>query len=116
MICADADFCISGTIDPGRVLPEGPSGDHLGYCSLAHDFPVVNVDPVDHRRVAIWPFTVVGRPPEEDSVFGELIHELTGPAIPAVLPGVHAVHAVDEAGVTSAATCHRQRTLCAVRC
>lgn len=99
MICAEADFCISGTIDPDRQLPEGPFGDHLGYYSLAHDFPVVNVDRVYHRKDAIWPFTVVGRPPQEDTIFGELIHELTGPAIPAVLPGVHAVHAVDAAGV-----------------
>ena len=99
MICADADFCISGTIDPDRVLPEGPFGDHLGYYSLTHDFPVVNVDAVYHRRDAIWPFTVVGRPPQEDSIFGALIHEMTGPAIPAVLPGVHSIHAVDEAGV-----------------
>ena len=99
MICADADFCISGTIDANRLLPEGPFGDHLGYYSLVHDFPVVNVDAVYHRRDAIWPFTVVGRPPQEDSIFGALIHEITGPAIPTVLPGVHAVHAVDEAGV-----------------
>ncbi len=99
MICADADFCISGTIDPDRLLPEGPFGDHLGYYSLAHDFPVVNVDAVYHRHDAIWPFTVVGRPPQEDSIFGALIHEMTGPAIPTVLPGVYAVHAVDEAGV-----------------
>lgn len=99
MICAEADFCISGTIDPNRQLPEGPFGDHLGYYSLTHDFPVVNVDTVYHRKDAIWPFTVVGRPPQEDSIFGALIHDLTGPAIPAVLPGVHAVNAVDEAGV-----------------
>ena len=99
MICAEVDFCISGTIDPNRQLPEGPFGDHLGYYSLTHDFPVVNVDTVYHRKDAIWPFTVVGRPPQEDSIFGALIHDLTGPAIPAVLPGVHAVNAVDEAGV-----------------
>lgn len=99
LICADADFCISGTIDAQRLLPEGPFGDHLGYYSLTHDFPVVQVDRVYHRRDAIWPFTVVGRPPQEDTVFGALIHELTGPAIPVVLPGVHAVHAVDAAGV-----------------
>jgi 4-hydroxy-3-polyprenylbenzoate decarboxylase len=99
MICGEADFCISGTIDPEKQLPEGPFGDHLGYYSLTHDFPVVNVDAVYHRRDAIWPFTVVGRPPQEDTIFGGLIHELTGPAIPAVLPGVHAVHAVDAAGV-----------------
>lgn len=99
MICAEADFCLSGTIDSDHQLPEGPFGDHLGYYSLTHDFPVVNVDHVYHRKDAIWPFTVVGRPPQEDTIFGELIHELTGPAIPTVLPGVHAVHAVDAAGV-----------------
>jgi len=98
LICAEADFCISGTI-ADEQLPEGPFGDHLGYYSLAHDFPVLNVQKVYHRRDAIWPFTVVGRPPQEDTVFGELIHELTGPAIPAVLPGVKAVHAVDASGV-----------------
>jgi 4-hydroxy-3-polyprenylbenzoate decarboxylase len=98
-VYADADFCISGTIDPERLLPEGPFGDHLGYYSLAHDFPVLKVDRVTHRDDAIWPFTVVGRPPQEDTSFGEIIHEITGPAIPAVVPGVHAVHAVDAAGV-----------------
>jgi 4-hydroxy-3-polyprenylbenzoate decarboxylase len=98
-IAADADFCISGVVDPDRQLPEGPFGDHLGYYSLAHDFPVLKVDKVYHRRDAIWPFTVVGRPPQEDTSFGEIIHEITGPAIPSVLPGVKAVHAVDAAGV-----------------
>lgn len=96
---ADADFVISGIVDPDRQMPEGPFGDHLGYYSLAHDFPVLNVDAVYHRNDAVWPFTVVGRPPQEDTAFGELIHELTGPIIPTVLPGVKAVHAVDAAGV-----------------
>lgn len=59
----------------------------------------MKVDAVYHRRDAIWPFTVVGCPPQEDSIFGALIDEMTGPCILAVLPGVHAVHAVDEAGV-----------------
>src|SRR5262245_46916232 len=98
-IPAEADFCISGTVDPERQLPEGPFGDHLGYYSLAHDFPVLTVGRVWHRPGAIWPFTVVGRPPQEDTSFGAIIHELTGPVIPTVLAGVHAVHAVDAAGV-----------------
>jgi 4-hydroxy-3-polyprenylbenzoate decarboxylase len=96
---AEADFVITGWIDPTRTKPEGPFGDHLGYYSLAHPFPVMTVDKVFHRPGAIWPFTVVGRPPQEDTAFGEFIHELTGPAIPAVIPGLHAVHAVDAAGV-----------------
>jgi 4-hydroxy-3-polyprenylbenzoate decarboxylase len=96
---ADADFCIVGEIDPERLLPEGPFGDHLGYYAKKHEFPVFNVKEVYYRDGAIWPFTVVGRPPQEDTTFGELIHELTGPIIPTVLPGVKAVHAVDAAGV-----------------
>jgi 4-hydroxy-3-polyprenylbenzoate decarboxylase len=98
-IHADTDFCICGTVVPDKLLPEGPFGDHLGYYSLRHDFPVLRVEHVYHRDGAIWPFTVVGRPPQEDTSLGQLIHELTGPAIPTVLPGVHGVHAVDAAGV-----------------
>lgn len=98
-IYADADFCICGTIDPSHTRPEGPFGDHLGYYSLKHPFPVVEVQHVYHRRDAIWPFTVVGRPPQEDTSFGEIIHEITGPVIPTVIAGVKAVHAVDAAGV-----------------
>ncbi|KIG13017.1 UbiD family decarboxylase associated with menaquinone via futalosine [Enhygromyxa salina] len=98
-IAADADFCIVGTIDPRATKPEGPFGDHLGYYSLRHDFPVMRVHAVWHREAAIWPFTVVGRPPQEDTSFGKLIHELTGPMVPASIPGLHAMHAVDAAGV-----------------
>lgn len=99
-IYAQADFCIVGHVDPTAPLKsEGPFGDHLGYYSLTHDFPVLQVEKVYHRRDAIWPFTVVGRPPQEDTTFGQLIHELTGDVIPTVLPGVKAVHAVDAAGV-----------------
>ncbi|MBM4076165.1 MAG: UbiD family decarboxylase, partial [Planctomycetes bacterium] len=63
-IHADTDFCISGSIDPTETKPEGPFGDHLGYYSLRHEFPVMKVDRVFHRRDAIWPYTAVGRPPQ----------------------------------------------------
>ncbi len=96
---ADADFVITGSIDPHETKIEGPFGDHLGYYSLPHPFPVMQVDKVYHRKDAIWPLTVVGRPPQEDTSFGEIIHEITGPIIPTVIPGVKAVHAVDAAGV-----------------
>ncbi|SLM27400.1 3-polyprenyl-4-hydroxybenzoate decarboxylase and related decarboxylases, VdcC [Desulfamplus magnetovallimortis] len=99
IISLDADFCITGRIFPGRTKPEGPFGDHLGYYSLVHDFPYFEVDAVYHRKDAIWPFTVVGRPPREDSVFGRIIHEITATAIPDTIPGVTAIHAVDAAGV-----------------
>ncbi|MCZ6792871.1 MAG: UbiD family decarboxylase [Planctomycetota bacterium] len=99
VISSEAEFCITGTIDPKRTLPEGPFGDHLGYYSLEHPFPVLEVQRVFHRKDAIWPFTVVGRPPQEDTSFGELIHEITRPMVPVELPGLHALHAVDAAGV-----------------
>lgn len=98
-VYADADFCIVGRVSPNRLKPEGPFGDHLGYYAKVHDFPVLEVQAVYHRDDAVWPMTVVGRPPQEDTTFGELIHELTGPVIPTVLPGVQQVHAVDSAGV-----------------
>jgi 4-hydroxy-3-polyprenylbenzoate decarboxylase len=98
-ISLDADFVITGEVYPGENKPEGPFGDHLGYYSLQHDFPLMRVHKVFARKNAIWPFTVVGRPPQEDTSFGELIHEITGSAIPKEIPGVKEVHAVDAAGV-----------------
>ncbi|MDD2541413.1 MAG: UbiD family decarboxylase [Desulfuromonadaceae bacterium] len=98
-VSAEADFCISGIVHPAKTLPEGPFGDHLGYYSLTHEFPYIEVDAVYHRRDAILPFTTVGRPPQEDTSFGAFIHELTGPLIPTVVSGVKEVHAVDAAGV-----------------
>ncbi|WP_411342401.1 UbiD family decarboxylase [Paenibacillus sp. WLX1005] len=98
-ISNDADFVITGEIHAQDTKPEGPFGDHLGYYSLVHDFPVLKVHGVYARPRAIWPFTVVGRPPQEDTVFGELIHELTGDAVKQEIPGVKEVHAVDAAGV-----------------
>lgn len=98
-ISTDADFVITGTIESNQVKPEGPFGDHLGYYSLQHDFPVMKVEQVYARKNAIWPFTVVGRPPQEDSSFGALIHELTGDAIRDEIPGLKEINAVDAAGV-----------------
>ncbi len=98
-VSTDADFVITGEVYPQDNKPEGPFGDHLGYYSLKHNFPVMKVHKVYHREDAIWPFTVVGRPPQEDTSFGQIIHELTGNAIRHELPGVKEVHAVDAAGV-----------------
>lgn len=98
-LSSDADFVITGEVYPHDNKPEGPFGDHLGYYSLQHDFPLMRVHKVYAKKNAIWPFTVVGRPPQEDTSFGQLIHELTGDAIPQEIPGVKEVHAVDAAGV-----------------
>ncbi len=99
VVSTDADFVICGTVDSGATKPEGPFGDHLGYYSLRHPFPVMRVDAVYWRDDAIWPFTVVGRPPQEDTAFGKMIHELTAPMVPRSIAGLRAMHAVDAAGV-----------------
>lgn len=99
VISTDADFVIVGTVIPDVTKPEGPFGDHLGYYSLTHPFPVLRVEAVYWRDDAIWPFTVVGRPPQEDTIFGKMIHELTAPMVPRSIPGLLAMHAVDAAGV-----------------
>ncbi|MCD0488926.1 UbiD family decarboxylase [Pedobacter sp. MC2016-14] len=98
-ISADADFVITGTVYPNDNKPEGPFGDHLGYYSLTHPFPVMKVHNVYHRKDAIWSFTVVGRPPQEDTSFGALIHEIAGSALPQEIHGLKEVNAVDAAGV-----------------
>jgi 4-hydroxy-3-polyprenylbenzoate decarboxylase len=98
-ISADADFVITGTVYPQENKPEGPFGDHLGYYSLTHPFPLMKVHNVYHKKDAIWSFTVVGRPPQEDTSFGALIHEITGTAIPQEIAGLKEVNAVDAAGV-----------------
>ena len=99
ILSADADFVITGIIRKGEKKPEGPFGDHLGYYSLQHDFPVMEVENVYHRKDAVWHFTAVGRPPQEDSSFGYLIHELVKLLTPQEFPGIVEINAVDAAGV-----------------
>ncbi|RYZ31380.1 MAG: UbiD family decarboxylase, partial [Sphingobacteriales bacterium] len=98
-ISVDADFVITGEVRSHENKPEGPFGDHLGYYSLTHLFPLMKVTAVYAKQNAVWPFTVVGRPPQEDTSFGALIHEITGNALQQEIPGLKEVNAVDAAGV-----------------
>ncbi len=99
IVSTDADFVITGVVEKEKKKPEGPFGDHLGYYSLEHPFPVMKVDAVYHRKKPLWHFTVVGRPPAEDSSFGWLIHELVKELAPQEFPGLKELNAVDAAGV-----------------
>ncbi|TCM98028.1 UbiD family decarboxylase [Paenibacillus sp. BK033] len=98
-IPAEAEFVISGQVPPHLRRPEGPFGDHFGYYSLIHDFPVFNVNHVWHRKDAIYPATIVGKPRQEDYYLGEYLQRLLAPAFPMVMPGVHELWAYAEAGV-----------------
>jgi 4-hydroxy-3-polyprenylbenzoate decarboxylase len=95
----DVDFCITGLVNTKTLKSEGPFGDHLGYYSLAHPFPFLEQVKVYHKKDAIWQFTVVGRPPQEDSSFGHLIHQMVSSLTSFEFPGIKQLHAVDAAGV-----------------
>jgi 3-polyprenyl-4-hydroxybenzoate decarboxylase len=98
-IMAEADFLFAGAIPPSERRMEGPFGDHYGYYSLAHEFPVLRVERMCHRMDAVFPATVVGCPPQEDHYIAEYLQDLFSPVFPLVMNGVVDVWAYDEAGV-----------------
>ena len=102
-LVASAEFALVGRV-PARVRrPEGPFGDHYGYYSLVHDYPVFEVDRVYHRRDAIYPATVVGKPRQEDFFIGDLLQDLLSPLFPLVMPQVKALWSYGETGYHSLA-------------
>ena len=82
-LAAEAEFALVGHAPPHERRPEGPFGDHYGYYSLQHDYPVFQVDAVFHRRDAIYPATVVGKPRQEDFFIGDYLQKLLSPLFPA---------------------------------
>jgi UbiD family decarboxylase len=102
-LLAEAEFAIAGEVRPGERRPEGPFGDHYGYYSLAHDFPVFHARRVYHRRDAIYPATVVGKPRQEDFFIGDFLQELLSPLFPMVMPSVRDIWSYGETGFHSLA-------------
>nr|WP_207952184.1 UbiD family decarboxylase [Paenibacillus turpanensis] len=98
-LVAEAEFAICGKVPPHERRMEGPFGDHFGYYSLAHEFPVFNVDRVWHRKDAIYPATIVGKPRQEDYFLGEFLQRLLAPAFPMAMSGVKELWAYAETGV-----------------
>ncbi|SCW30969.1 menaquinone biosynthesis decarboxylase, SCO4490 family [Paenibacillus tianmuensis] len=97
-LVAEAEFAICGSVAPHVRRPEGPFGDHFGYYSLTHDFPVFNVSHVWHRKDAIYPATIVGKPRQEDYYLGEFLQKLLSPAFPMAMPGVKDLWTYAETG------------------
>jgi UbiD family decarboxylase len=97
-LVADAEIALVGRVPVGVRRPEGPFGDHYGYYSLRHDYPVFEVDFMARRRDAICPATVVGKPRQEDFYIGDLLQELLSPLFPVVMPGVRSVWSYGETG------------------
>ncbi len=100
-LIAEAEFAICGSVAPHERRPEGPFGDHYGYYSLVHDYPVFRADAVFHRKDAIYPATVVGKPRQEDFFIGDYLQELLSPLFPLVMPGVRDLWSYGETGFHS---------------
>src|SRR6185503_11519219 len=100
-LAAEAEFALVGHAPPHERRPEGPFGDHYGYYSLRHDYPVFNVEAVFHRRDAIYPATVVGKPRQEDFFIGDYLQKLLSPLFPLVMPGVRDLWTYGETGFHS---------------
>lgn len=100
-VMADADFCLAGRVIPGESRPEGPFGDHYGYYSETHDYPVFHCDALLHKPGAVFPATVVGKPRQEDFYLGDFLQELLSPLFPAVMPGVRDLWSYGETGYHS---------------
>ncbi len=97
-LMADAEFALTGRVPAGERRPEGPFGDHYGYYSLRHDYPVFRVETMARRQDAIYPATVVGKPRQEDYYIGEMLQELLAPIFPLVMPGVVDLWSYGETG------------------
>ncbi len=109
-LVASAEIALVGHVPSGVRHPEGPFGDHYGYYSLQHDYPVFRVEHLCRRRDAIYPATVVGKPRQEDFFIGDLLQELLAPLFPLVMPGVVDLWSYGETGYHSlAATVVKER-------
>ncbi|MCL4845860.1 MAG: UbiD family decarboxylase [Acidobacteria bacterium] len=102
-LVAQAEFALMGSVPPHVRRPEGPFGDHYGYYSLRHDYPVFEVERIAHRRDAIYPATVVGKPRQEDFFIGDLLQDLLSPLFPLVMPAVLDLWSYGETGYHSLA-------------
>lgn len=102
-LVAESEFALAGRVRPHVRRPEGPFGDHYGYYSLQHDYPVFEVEAVFHRRDAVYPATVVGRPRQEDFFIGDYLQKLLSPLFPLVMPSVRDLWSYGETGFHSLA-------------
>jgi UbiD family decarboxylase len=102
-LAAEAEFALVGYAWPHERRPEGPFGDHYGYYSLKHDYPVFHCEAIAHRRDAIYPATVVGKPRQEDFFIGDYLQSLLSPIFPIVMPSVRGLWSYGETGFHSLA-------------
>lgn len=102
-VLATSEIALVGEVRPKERRPEGPFGDHYGYYSLEHPFPVFHCSAVLRRKDAIYPATVVGKPRQEDFYIGDYLQTLLSPVFPLVMPSVEDLWSYGETGFHSLA-------------
>ena len=102
-LVSESEWAIVGRVPPRVRRPEGPFGDHYGYYSLQHDYPVFQCEAIFRRKNAIYPATVVGKPRQEDFFIGDYLQELLSPLFPLVMPSVRDLWSYGETGFHSLA-------------
>ena len=100
-LIAEADFALVGRVEPGARAPEGPFGDHYGYYSEQHDYPVFTCEALLRRRDPVFCATVVGKPRQEDFFLGDFLQDLLSPLFPLVMSGVRSLWSYGETGYHS---------------
>ena len=82
-----AEIVIEGYVDPAEeLILEGPFGDHTGFYSLADYYPRFHVTAITRRRNAVYPATIVGKPPMEDYWLGKATERIFLPLLQTVVP------------------------------
>jgi 4-hydroxy-3-polyprenylbenzoate decarboxylase len=90
---AESDLVLEGWVDAAEPLrPEGPFGDHTGYYTAESEYPLFHVEAVTRRDDAVYPATIVGRPPMEDFWMGHATERIFLPLLQLNLPEVVDYH------------------------
>jgi len=85
---AESDFIIEGYVDPDEDRVEGPFGDHTGFYSPADLYPVFHVTCITCRNDAVYPSTVVGKPPMEDCYMAKATERIFLPVLKMLVPEI----------------------------
>lgn len=85
---ANSEIVLEGYCEPEERRTEGPFGDHTGYYSLEDEYPVFHITCITHRKDAVYPATIVGKPPMEDCYIGKATERIFLPLLKKQLPEI----------------------------
>jgi len=85
---ANSEIVLEGYCEPNERRIEGPFGDHTGYYSLKDEFPMFHITCITHRKDALYPATIVGKPPMEDCYIAKTTERIFLPLIKKQIPEI----------------------------